>query len=136
MSSRKHINSSQTPTQIGRKLIFFDYSANSNKRHYWDNPYKNLGFYTSDQAELISKRIKTESISRTHETNTYEQVGNIVINASNPEEIHCCTCHNNPRRYVLGAERCNFCRLNYQRNHSSLKIGEEYIKMDKFQSNR
>lgn len=60
MSHRKHnSHHSYGPDEIGRRFNYVEYAGSGHKRHYWGEANKNLGFYTSEQLEELSRRIKT-----------------------------------------------------------------------------
>ena len=44
-----------------------------------------------------------------------EQSEGKFITTPSHKYVHCCTCHNNPKRYLDQHERCNFCQ-EYQKS--------------------
>ena len=47
-------------------------------------------------------------------------------------DVHCCTCHNNPRRYVEGVEPCSFCQeyKKYKKDRKSIDSGFSQFSFD------
>jgi hypothetical protein len=104
--------------EIGRPLKYEQYRSYGHKRLYWDTPNKNFGFLTSEQMEEHIRRFKTEGSYQLSPSSPYrpDKAGKFIVNTQNPEEVHCCSCHNNPQRYIKNAERCKFCEKHAKNN--------------------
>lgn len=61
--------------------------------------------------------------------------GKFIVKASDPDAVHCCTCHNDPQRYSQGAQRCQFCS-EYQRVKSTLRYSTNSTNPEEAQHDR